>query len=71
MPFLQNGRTVRGVIQGDSVPQEFIPLLVDHIVAGRFPVETMITFYPLTDINRAAEESASGKTIKPVLCMPH
>ena len=25
-PFLQNGRTVRGVIQGDSVPQEFIPL---------------------------------------------
>ena len=35
MPFLQNGRTVRGVIQGDSVPQEFIPLLVDHIMAGR------------------------------------
>ena len=26
-PFLQNGRTVRGVIQGDSVPQEFIPQL--------------------------------------------
>ena len=24
-PFLQNGRTVRGVIQGDSVPQQFIP----------------------------------------------
>jgi aryl-alcohol dehydrogenase len=71
MPFLQNGRTVRGVIQGDSVPQEFIPLLVDHIVAGRFPVDKMITFYPLAEINRAAEESASGKTIKPVLRMPH
>ena len=71
MPFLQNGRTVRGVIQGDSVPQEFIPLLVDHIVAGRFPVEKMITFYPLAEINRAAEESASGKAIKPVLQMPH
>ena len=26
MPFLQNGRTVRGVIQGDSVPQEFVPV---------------------------------------------
>jgi aryl-alcohol dehydrogenase len=71
MPFLQNGRTVRGVIQGDSVPREFIPLLVDHIVADRFPVEKMITFYPLKDINRAAEESTSGKTIKPVLRMPH
>jgi aryl-alcohol dehydrogenase len=71
MPFLQNGRTVRGVIQGDSVPQEFIPLLVDHIVAGRFPVEKMITFYPFADINRAAVESASGLTIKPVLRMPN
>ena len=70
-PFLQNGRTVRGVIQGDSVPQEFIPRLVDHIAAGRFPVERMITFYDLADINRAAAESASGKTIKPVLRMPH
>jgi aryl-alcohol dehydrogenase len=71
MPFLQNGRTVRGVIQGDSVPKEFIPILVDHIMAGRFPAEKMITFYPLSDINRAAAESAAGKTIKPVLRMPH
>jgi aryl-alcohol dehydrogenase len=71
MPFLQNGRIVRGVIQGDSVPKEFIPLLVDHIMAGRFPVEKMITFYPLADINRAAAESNAGKAIKPVLRMPH
>lgn len=71
MPFLQNGRTVRGVIQGDSVPQEFIPVLVDHIAAGRFPVEKMITFYPFADINRAAVKSASGLAIKPVLRMPH
>ena len=70
-PFLQNGRTVRGVIQGDSVPQEFTPLLVDHIMAGRFPIEKMITFYPLDEINRAAVESSAGKTIKPVLRMPH
>ncbi|HKS87326.1 MAG TPA: NAD(P)-dependent alcohol dehydrogenase [Pseudolabrys sp.] len=71
MPFLQNGRSVRGVIQGDSVPQEFIPLLVDYIVAGEFPIEKMVTFYPLADINRAAAESAAGKTIKPILRMPH
>ena len=70
-PFLQNGRTVRGVIQGDSVPQEFIPQLVDHIMAGRFAVDRMITYYPLAEINRAAAESAAGKTIKPVIRMPH
>ncbi len=71
MPFVQNGRTVRGVIQGDSVPQQFIPGLVDHIMAGRFPVERLITNYALVEINRAAAESSSGKTIKPVLTMPH
>lgn len=70
-PFLQNGRTVRGVIQGDSVPKEFIPQLADYVVAGRFPVERMITFYNLADINRAADESSKGSTIKPVLRMPH
>jgi aryl-alcohol dehydrogenase len=70
-PFLQNGRTVRGVIQGDSVPQEFIPHLADYIMAGRFPVEKMITFYNLADINRAADESSDGMSIKPVLRMPH
>jgi aryl-alcohol dehydrogenase len=71
VPFLQNGRTVRGVIQGDSVPKEFIPLLVEHIMAGRFPIEKMISFYPLAEINRAAAESSTGKAIKPVLRMPH
>jgi aryl-alcohol dehydrogenase len=32
MPFLQEGRVVRGVIQGNSSPQEFIPRLVDLIM---------------------------------------
>jgi aryl-alcohol dehydrogenase len=59
------------VVQGDSVPKEFIPKLVDLVVAGKFPIEKMITFYELADINRAAAESSSGKTIKPVLRMPH
>ena len=71
MPFLQAGRSVRGVVQGDSQPKEFIPQLVDHMAAGRFPLERMITFYDLADINRAAAESVAGKTIKPVLRMPH
>ena len=71
MPFLQQGRSVRGVVQGDSVPKEFIPRLVDLVVAGKFPIDRMITFYDLSDINRAAAESSSGKTIKPVLRMPN
>jgi aryl-alcohol dehydrogenase len=71
MPFLQFGRVVRGVIQGESIPQKFIPLLVDLLMQGKMPVDRMMTFYPLADINRAAEDSSSGRTIKPVLRMPH
>ena len=70
MPFLQQGRSVRGVVQGDSVPKDFIPKLVDLIVDGKFPIGKLITFYDLADINRAADESNSGQTIKPVIRMP-
>jgi len=70
MSFLQFGRVVRGVIQGESHPQDFIPKLVDFLVAGKMPVERMMTFYPLAEINRAAQESSQGTAIKPVLRMP-
>jgi len=70
MPFLQQGRVVRGVVQGDSVPREFIPRLVDLVVENRFPIEKMIKFYDLADINLAAQESSAGLVIKPVLRMP-
>jgi aryl-alcohol dehydrogenase len=70
MKFIQEGRVVRGVVQGDSDPQEFIPKLVDLVVEGRFPIERMITFYELADINQAAADSSAGRTIKPVIRMP-
>jgi len=31
----------------------------------------MMTLYPLAEINRAAQDSSKGTTIKPVLRMPH
>jgi aryl-alcohol dehydrogenase len=71
MPFLQFGRVVRGIIQGESHPQEFIPKLVDFLMQGRMPVDRMMTFYPLLDINQAARDSSTGTTIKPVLRMMH
>jgi aryl-alcohol dehydrogenase len=69
MPFVQQGRMVRGVVQGDSVPQRFIPQLVDLITAGKFPIGKMITFYDFADIERAAKDLAAGTVVKPVLRM--
>jgi aryl-alcohol dehydrogenase len=70
MPVLQGGRTVRGVIQGDSRPRNFIPQLVDLFMAGRFPLDRLITEYDFADINRAAADATAGAAIKPVLRLP-
>ena len=70
MPHLQGGRTVRGVIQGDSRPREFIPRLVDLYMAGKFPIDRLVAHYDFADINGAAADAASGRAIKPVLRMP-
>jgi aryl-alcohol dehydrogenase len=64
---LQGGRTVRGVVQGDSRPREFIPRLVDLFIAGKLPFDRLITSYDFVDINKAAADATSGATIKPVL----
>jgi aryl-alcohol dehydrogenase len=71
MPFLQNGRSVRGVVQGWSEPQTFLPLLIDLMMEGKFPVDRLTTTYPLSEINQAAADATAGRTIKPLLLMPH
>jgi aryl-alcohol dehydrogenase len=71
MPWLQGGRTVRGVVQGDSRPREFIPRLVDLFIAGLFPLDRLVISYDFAAINQAAADAASGATIKPVLKLPH
>lgn len=64
---LPGGREVRGVIQGDAVPQTFIPKLIRLYRAGRFPFDRLVTFYDFSRINRAIADSRRGVTIKPVL----
>lgn len=61
------GRKAFGVIQGDAVPQRFIPKLIELYQAGQFPFDRLIKFYPFTDINRAIADARKGDTIKPVL----
>ncbi|MBT5435526.1 MAG: hypothetical protein P8Q36_02135 [Alphaproteobacteria bacterium] len=64
------GRTVRGIIEGDSIADVFIPQLIELYRQGRFLFDMLISFYDLADINQAAADSESGKVIKPVLRMP-
>jgi aryl-alcohol dehydrogenase len=61
------GRTLRGIIQGDSIPTEFIPKLIEFHRQGRFPFDRLIRTYRFSLINEAAADSLSGETVKPVL----
>lgn len=64
-----NGRTIRGIVEGDSNPEIFIPRLIELYAQGRFPFDRMITFYALDQINQAAEDSEKGRTVKVVVRM--
>ena len=61
------GKTVRGVIEGEAVPRDFIPTLLDLHHAGQLPVEKLIRSYDFADIDTAFAEAASGSAVKPVL----
>ena len=60
------GLSIRGIVQGDSVPDTFIPRLIDLYIAERFPFDRLITKYPFVQINQAIEDQRSGKVVKPV-----
>jgi aryl-alcohol dehydrogenase len=67
--ILTGGRVVRGIVEGDSVPELFLPLLHRLWEQGRFPVDRLMRFYDFDDIEQAARDAESGQTIKAVLRM--
>lgn len=67
---LTRGWKFQTVIEGDAVSQVFIPRLVALWKEGKFPFDKLVKFYDLDDINQAFEDSASGKTVKPIVRFP-
>jgi aryl-alcohol dehydrogenase len=65
--LLSTGRILRGVVEGHSVPQVFIPQLIDLWRAGRFPIDRLIRTYDFDQINDAGEAALAGDVVKPVL----
>ncbi len=63
------GRSVRGIIEGDSVPESFIPTLIELYRQGRFPFDRLVRFYPFEKLNEAIQDSESGRAIKAIVRM--
>ncbi len=64
---MTTGKRILGIIEGDSVPDLFIPRLVQLYQQGRFPFDKLVKFYRLDQINEAAADSEKGITIKPIV----
>jgi aryl-alcohol dehydrogenase len=63
------GRTIRGIVEGDSLPKVFLPALMRLWEQGRFAVDRFMTFYDFEDIDQAAHHAEGGKVVKAVLRM--
>jgi aryl-alcohol dehydrogenase len=65
--LLLTGLTLSLVVEGDSVPQLYIPKLIRMYEKGDFPFDRLLRTYAFDDINQAFDDSESGETIKPVI----
>jgi|SRR5450759_2782894 len=64
---LSEGRKNLGILEGDAVPQRFIPRMIRLYLAGQFPFDHLLKFYDFREINRAMADVKRGDIIKPVL----
>ena len=61
------GRRVRGIVEGESIPQVFIPQLVELWRQGRFPIDRLVSTFRFDEINDAVAAMETGQVIKPVV----
>jgi aryl-alcohol dehydrogenase len=65
--MIMSAKVVAGILQGSSIPQVFIPKLINLYKQGEFPFDKLTNFYEFEEINQAVADSRSGKTLKPIL----
>lgn len=63
------GYTIKGIIEGDSDPDVFLPELMELHRQGRLPFDRMIKTFPFSRINEAIEAQHRGECVKVVLLM--
>ena len=68
--LMNTGKQILGSVQGDAVPQDYVPKMIQWYREGKLPVNKMVKFYAVQDFQQALEDMKSGKTVKPVLVFP-
>jgi aryl-alcohol dehydrogenase len=61
------GRQLRGIVEGDSLPQVFIPYLLEQWRQGSFRIDALISHFPAAELPAAITAMHDGTVVKPVL----
>ena len=67
LPILK-GRSLVGVLEGSSVPDEFIPRLIEWQRHGQLPYDRFCRRYAFSEMPRVLEDVAAGRAIKAIIC---
>jgi Zn-dependent alcohol dehydrogenase len=65
--FMVSGKQFIGVVEGDVVPQEYLPKLLNWVNEGKLPLDRIIKFYKAEAFETAIRDMQSGVTVKPVI----
>lgn len=60
-------KTVQGCLEGDCVPSDLIPRLIQLNKDGQFPFYQLCKKYPIDKFEEAINDMKTGKVIKPIL----
>jgi aryl-alcohol dehydrogenase len=55
-------------LEGSSVPDDFIPRLIELHRQGRLPYDRFCRSYAFSEMPRALEDVAAGRAIKAIIC---
>ncbi|RDW65799.1 NAD(P)-dependent alcohol dehydrogenase [Aspergillus mulundensis] len=64
---INSGRAVIGCIEGDCIPSEAIPKLIQWYREGRFPIDKLISYFEAHDFKKALAGLDDGSVVKAVL----
>lgn len=67
--LVAESKKVAGLVEGDAIPQKFIPEMIKYYQEGRFAFDKLIKVYDFKDLNQAMDDFKAGKVLKPIVKM--
>ncbi|KAL3451076.1 chaperonin 10-like protein [Aspergillus insuetus] len=61
------GKTITGCIEGNCLPSESIPQMIQWYRDGLFPINKLVSYYHASEFETALAEMHNGSVLKPVL----